>query len=250
MAKVGGRNRRRMSTPPDDALQVLPSSTAVDPSSVGTPGRAERDLLDELRERIATHEIPPGAKLFEQELAREFSVSRARVREVFAALELRGLIRRVPNRGAIVNRLELTQVFEIYDVREALEGLCVRLATQNAPAETWDDLIELFGPSMEQKIEGGDFLAYERANAAMRQRFIQAAKNPVLAAMLDSIHEKTRVIMRRVLILPGRAEKAIREHRQVLLAMRRGNAQEAETLKRKNIRSAIDDLKRFQQYVL
>jgi len=211
---------------------------------------AEPDILDILRDRIATHVIPPGAKLLEQDLAEEFGVSRARVREVLGALELRGLIKREMNRGAIVAKLELTQVFEIYDVREALEGLCVRLATQNVPPESWDDLIELFGEPMEALVEAGDIDAYEKGYSEMRRRVIEAARNPVLVGMLDSIYEKTRTIMRRVLILPGRAAKGLKEHRAVLAAMRRGDADEAERLKRANIRSAIEDLKRYQHYVL
>jgi DNA-binding GntR family transcriptional regulator len=207
-------------------------------------------ILEILRERIATQAVPPGSKLLEQDLAREFHISRARVREVLSALERRGLIRREPNKGAVVAKLELTEVFEIYDVREALEGLCVRLATENVPPETWDDLIELFGDPMEKLVAAGDIDKYDKAVTKMRQRVIEAARNPVLAGMLDSIYEKTRTIMRRVLILPERASKGLSEHQAVLAAMRRGEAAEAERLKRANIRSAINDLKRYQHYVL
>jgi len=228
----------------------------------GAEGRADRKkggpsaasqvsvILETLRERIATQAMPPGSKLLEQNLAGEFNVSRARVREVLTALERRGLIRREPNKGAVVAKLELTEVFEIYDVREALEGLCVRLATENAPPETWDDLVELFGKPMEKLVAAGDIDTYDRAVRQMRQRVIEAARNPVLASMLDSVYEKTRTIMRRVLILPGRATKGLAEHQAVLAAMRRGEAAEAERLKRANIRSAINDLKRYQNFVL
>ncbi|MEI6724086.1 MAG: GntR family transcriptional regulator, partial [Betaproteobacteria bacterium] len=91
------------------------------------------DIVQALRQRISLHEIPPGSSLLESQLASEFGVSRTRVREALCELELRGLIERVPNRGAVVARLDLTQIFEIYDARDALEGMCVRLATQKAP---------------------------------------------------------------------------------------------------------------------
>ena len=207
-------------------------------------------ILDILREQIATQAIPPGSKLLEQNLAREFQVSRARVREVLGALERRGLIRRELNKGAVVAKLELTEVFEIYDVREALEGLCVRLATENVPSESWTDLVKLFGPPMERLVAAGDIDTYDKALTQMRQRVIEAARNPVLAGMLDSIYEKTRTIMRRVLILPDRAAKGLSEHQAVLAAMRRGDAADAERLKRANIRSAINELKRYQHFVL
>ena len=59
-------------------------------------------------------------------------MSRAKVRDAFGAPAPRGLIQRIPNRGAVVARLDLSQVFEIYDAREMLEGLCVRLAVKPA----------------------------------------------------------------------------------------------------------------------
>src|SRR5262249_37117678 len=101
------------------------------------------DVLQVLRDRIARQDIAPGAKLREHELAEEFGVPRARIREVFAALEGRGLIERIPNRGAVVSRLELDQAFNLYDVRAVLEGLCVRQATQNVPNETWQEFVDL-----------------------------------------------------------------------------------------------------------
>jgi DNA-binding GntR family transcriptional regulator len=214
--------------------------------------KAEVDIVAELRDRISSHVIPPGSKMSEAQIADEFGVSRTRVREALTELELRGLIKRIPNRGAEVARLDLTQVFEIYDAREALEGMAVRLATEKASPETWQEWVELLreGGQMEKLLEKGDvegyFLVYER----MRRRIIEAAENPVLAGMLDSILEKTRVIMRRVQILPGRAAAGLAEHRAFMTAMRAGDAERAEQLRRANIRSAIETLKRYQNFIL
>ncbi|HZB90484.1 MAG TPA: GntR family transcriptional regulator, partial [Stellaceae bacterium] len=195
-------------------------------------------IVQALRDRIASHEIAPGTKLREGEVAREFGVSRMRIRDVFVALELRGLVQRIPNRGAVVSRIDLAQVFDIYDVREVLEGLCVRLAVENTRPEDWTDLAERFDAISEEALRSGDLDEYAAAYAEMRNRIFSAAANPVLLGMLDSIFEKTQVIMRRVMILPGRPEKGLKEHRAVLAAIRRGDSAEAERLKRANIRSA------------
>lgn len=213
---------------------------------------AEQDIVQVIRERIANHLIPPGAKLIESELADEFGVSRTRVREVLTELELRGLIRREPNRGAVVNRLDLNEIFAIYDVREALEGMAVRLATLNTPPESWQYWGEQLAPDgpMQKFADRGEIEAYFAQYERLRADIIAAAGNPVLSAMLDGILEKTRVIMRRVQILPGRMAQALVEHRAVVTAMRAGDAAQAERLRRENIRSAIATLNRFQQYIL
>jgi DNA-binding GntR family transcriptional regulator len=207
-------------------------------------------LLPALRERIARHALPPGAKLLESELSHEFGVSRAKVRDAFGALEQRGLIRRIPNRGAVVARLDLSQVFEIYAVREMLEGLCVRLATQRSKPPSWQDLVQLFARPMEAIVRRGDFEEYIANLDRLRSRTIEAAGNAVLADMLDSINDKTREIQRRIIILPGRAAEGLKQHRAVLAAMRKGAAFQAEELRRANIRSSRAYLERFQSFVL
>ena len=212
------------------------------------PGAAQ--LLPALRERIARHDLRPGSKLLENELSREFGVSRAKVRDAFGALEQRGLIQRIPNRGAVVTRLDLTQVFQIYDVREMLEGLCVRLAVQRAEPKSWQDLVRLFGRPMQSLVSEGRFEDYIANLRQLRSRIIEAADNRVLADMLDSINDKTREIQRRIIILPGRAVEGLKQHRAVIAAMRRGDAVDAEQLRRANIRSSRDYLERFQSFVL
>jgi DNA-binding GntR family transcriptional regulator len=208
------------------------------------------EVLSALRERISRHELPPGSKLLETELSAEFGVSRACIRDVFGVLSQRGLIRRIPQRGAVVERLDLSQVFEVYEVREALEGLCARLATMKMPKESWQDLVDLFGKPIEDDIERGDLEAYIVKLELLRRRTIDGAHNPVLADMLDNIQDRTRAIIRRIIVLPGRAQVGLSEHRAVLKAMRQGDPDAAEAAKRANIRSGAAYLKRYESFVL
>lgn len=214
------------------------------------PAVTPEQILETLRRRIAGQEIPPGAKLREQDLAAEFGVPRTRIRDVFGTLENRGLIERIPNRGAVVTRLDMELVFKLYDVREVLEGLCARLATENVPAESWQDLVDHYNGPMADFLKIGDFDSYVEGYDWLRQRTIAAARNPIAAQMLDSIYERTNFVIRRIIILPGRAQTGLEQHRDVLAAMRRGDGVEAERLKRLNMRSAKESLNRFRSYVL
>jgi DNA-binding GntR family transcriptional regulator len=210
--------------------------------------KSER-ILEILRERIATHALPPGSKLRENDLSGEFGISRARVRELFGTLERRGLIERIPNRGAVINRLDPQQADELFDVREVLEGLCVRLATQNAPPETWQTFLDRLDDRTLERVRAGDLKPYIDTIEALRTRTIEAAGNALAASLLADIRDRTRVLIRRILILPGRAEQGLKENRLFVAAMRRGDAEEAERLKRANIRSARAWLARYQSFV-
>jgi DNA-binding GntR family transcriptional regulator len=207
-------------------------------------------IFQVLRIRIAQQHIAPGAKLRETDLAEEFGVSRARIREALGALEQRGLVERIPNRGAVVMRLDISQVFHIYEIREVLEGLATRLATQNVPHESWkEDLARFQGP-LKDLIDRGDLHEYIDHYETLRRKIIEAARNPVLAEMLDTIFEKTQVLIRRIIILPGRAEVGRKQHVAMLQAMCRGDGEEAEVIRRNGLKSARLALEKYQRFIL
>lgn len=207
-------------------------------------------ILDILRERIARHELSPGAKLREAELSDEFGISRARVREILGALEQRGLIERIPNRGAVVIRLTQKQAIDLFNVREMLEALAVRLATEQAPKGAWDELLARFqDPELEDQLNDGYFQGYIENLEELRTLMILYADNTVLREMLENIHDKSRVLAQRVIILPHRWQTALQHHRKMLLAMVEGDAAEAERMKREIISSACDALRRYKDFV-
>ncbi len=227
---------------------VLLASGTLSPSETAACD-ADR-LVTELRRRIVSHESPPGSRLRESALAEEFNVSRARVRDAFGILEERGLIERAPNKGAVVTRLEADRIQELFEVREVLEAQMVRLATQRAAPETWDDLLEVFGDDLGKRVGENDFDAYMAAIAAFRSRCIAAAENDTLQGLLDSIYDRIQGMTRRLVLVPGRAMEGFRQHQEILHAMRAGDADRAERLKRENIRSAREWFQKYQKYLL
>ncbi|WP_340107230.1 GntR family transcriptional regulator [Pikeienuella sp. HZG-20] len=249
--KIADKNQAAFN---DKETRVKPDHQALENLTKGAPTKANasdvQKLVDQLRVKLAQHEIAPGTKLKEQELAREFGVSRAKVREALAALELRGLVERTPNRGAVARRLELSQVFEIYDVREVLEGLAVRRSVENGNLDIWAGFLAESAGDFEERVLAGELHLYEKLFQRFRDAVIEAAANPVLTDMLDSVRDQTQVTLRRVVVLPGRAEQGLRNLRLVLEAMTAGDAAGAERLRRNGIREAIEALKRYQRFVL
>jgi DNA-binding GntR family transcriptional regulator len=172
------------------------------------------------------------------------------MREAFGVLEERGLIERIPNRGAVVTRLDVAQIYDLYELREVLEGLAVRLATTKAPPGSWSDLVELFGKPAEEAINRNDLDFYINCIIQFRERCAEAADNAMLNAQLDGLYDRTGVLIRRLVLVPGRAMEGVRQHQLVLEAMSKGNASLAEELKRENIRNAAAAFAKYQKYLL
>jgi len=218
---------------------------------IGVSEKSETDhLVDEIRTRIVSQTLLPGSRLRESQFAEVFNVSRARVRDAFGILEERGLIERIPNKGAVVMRLEADDIYDLFEVREVLEAQMVRLATMKSVPGDWDELIELFGDPLEKRVAGNDLDAYMAAIAEFRNQCINAARNDVLKGLLDSIYDRVQGMTRRLTLVPGRALKGFHQHQEILQAMRSGDADRAEMLKRENIRSAQEWFQKYQKYLL
>ena len=196
------------------------------------------EVVDALRQRIVDNELSPGVKLREVTIAEEFGVSRPRLREAFGILEERGLIERVRNHGAVVTRPTISQIQNLFDVREVLEALAVRLATENAPPGTWEVFLERFGEPGRRALEANQLNYYIEALNDFRRATVQHANNDILAQNLDRLYDRTRLLVHRLVAVPGRAIAAREEHRKIIEAMVAGEADRAEQLKRDNIRNA------------
>jgi DNA-binding GntR family transcriptional regulator len=226
---------------------------AVDESAGNLPATDRvgvADVTRELRARIASQAIPPGARLREWEVATEFEIPRLSAREALERLVHLGFVDRQPNRGIVVRRRELNEILCLFDLREVNEGLCARLAVANVSPESWSDLVELFGAPMEVIVERKDLHAYVENYEVLRHRLIEAAGSPPLADLLQWLYDMTDIFVRRVLLVSDRAHHGLRDHRTVLAALHSGDADAAERLRRRtiaNIRAAVE---RYGSFVL
>src|SRR5579864_3479371 len=83
---------------------------------------------DHLREEILSGRLPAGTELQEVALSSELGVSRGPLREAIGRLAAEGLVTVRPRRGAVVRSLSEEEFLEFYQVREAIEGMAVKLA--------------------------------------------------------------------------------------------------------------------------
>ena len=228
-------------------------SPAAPVSTEELPARARasvREVARRLRERIADHRIPPGARLREWDVAADFGVPRLTAREALEALVHLGFVERQPNRGIVVRRRELAEVLGLFEMREVNEGLCARIAARRAAPESWDELIELFGGPMQDIVDRKDLHAYVRHYEQFRHRLIDAAAAPPLAELLQRLNDMTSIFGRRVLLVSDRTEHALHDHRAVLAALRRGDPAEAELARRTTIANVRAAVERYHEFVL
>lgn len=91
-------------------------------------GDQARQLINELREAIISGALPPGETLRQDTIAERYKTSRMPVREAFRTLEAESLIQLVPNKGAVVAPLNISELQEVYEMRVSAETLALHLS--------------------------------------------------------------------------------------------------------------------------
>lgn len=194
-----------------------------------------------LREAILSHALPPGARLSVPELARQLEISRSPVREAIARIQYEGLADFEPHRGAVVARIDLPALAEIYQIREVLEGLAVRLAVESGDSALGTDLEQLW-QDHRKAIDEGDEERRIDLDTAFHLRIREAADSERLAEQLDRLQGQIRLAMSTTAHRGGGMQAALAEHRAVLDAVLRGDAAGAEQLARDHIRRLRESL--------
>ncbi|MDX3076719.1 GntR family transcriptional regulator [Streptomyces sp. NPDC088354] len=211
-----------------------------------------QDVEVELRERVLRGDLAPGERLPEVQLAEELGTTRFAVRSALQALEARKLVERLPNAGVVVARLNYDRLQEIYDVLELLEGLAARLAARKSQPADWAELQELFaeaGP-LDKAADDDDIDAFLAAIDRYRDTVIELADQAFLAEMLAGVRDQSHALRRRILMTPGRMRESLAEHRLVIEALVRGDAEGAEQLKRHNMQTARKRLHRYRDFLV
>jgi DNA-binding GntR family transcriptional regulator len=192
-------------------------------------------VYDYLRGEILDGRLEPGTELAEMALSEQLGVSRGPLREAIGRLAAEGLVTVRPRRGAVVRSLSEEEFLELYQVREALETMAVKLATPRLVA---DDLRQLADLNRDMDAYGaqGDVERFFEANQAFHARFLELSGNGKLYAMHQQLIDQLGHYRMRSLMLRGNLRRSVSEHAAILRAAKRGDGDRAAELMAKHIR--------------
>jgi len=189
----------------------------------------------QLRKDIVEGEIPSGTKLSEAELSTKYQVSRSVVREAINRLESCRLVERKSNVGARVVSLTPEGLIEIYQVREALEGMAARLAAKHMTDEEISDLHQLLATHFE-KVQTGESYYQEAGDVDFHYRIILGSKSQhLISILIDGIYHLVRMYRVQLGMVGPRVTTAFDEHKHIVQAIANRDEELAEILMRRHI---------------
>lgn len=190
-----------------------------------------------LREAIRGGVFEPGDHLREADVANWLDISRTPVREAFHRIVSEGLLVAGSWNGAMVAQLDAQQLAELYAVRALLEGAAASLAAEHASRV---EIKNLFTIADRELAARNDPEALVIINAELHQAIYSAAHNRYLLQSLNTIVDTLGLLRHSTFVLPGSIELAHREHKEILRAIRDGDAKRAGKLASSHINNALE----------
>ena len=189
----------------------------------------------QLRQDIVEGLILQGSKLNEVELAANYEVSRAVIREAINRLEACHIVERRSNVGARVVTLSRKRLVELYQVRESLEGMAARLAATNMSDSEIAELEQLLNTHLQGLKDNEDYYQ-EAGDVDFHYRIMLGSKNSQLISVLfDGIYHLIRMYRVQLGMSGPRVSTAFDEHQQIVKAIANRDPELAEILMRRHI---------------
>jgi DNA-binding GntR family transcriptional regulator len=194
-------------------------------------------VINAIKDGVREGRYAPGQRLVEPELTEALGVSRGSVREALHRLDAEGLIQLAPYRGASVRRMSRTDVAELHQIREVLEGHAAAEAARHIDEADRAEMLEL------ERLwdEGTEFPSYNEYNEQFHNLVMRIGRN----AHIPHFVQQTKLALIRIqfqvmLVQPRQTERSRGEHQQVIEAIFRNDAAGAEAAMRSHIRSSTN----------
>lgn len=196
------------------------------------------EMVSRLRALITDGALRPGSRIDERELCGRFGVSRTPLREALKVLASEGLVELLPHRGSRVTRLSAPELRDAFEIVAALEAVAGELACQRITDAQIDEIAAVHA-RMEAHYRSGDLTEYFACNQTIHEAINRAAGNPQLTEMYALMSNRVRRARYMANHSPERWANAMREHVEILAALRRRDSAACGALLREHLQHKL-----------
>ncbi len=209
-----------------------------------------QETYEAIKKAILRGKVKPGQRLKEEQLASEIGTSRTPVREAFHKLEQEELVTRLPWGGFVVREWSCSDVEEIFGIRSILESYAAFLATEKIDKVMLGMLEDKLRES-EEYVKRGETEKLVQLNTEFHDILYKASKSRKLYHMINNLRDYFYRYRVAILGVNGIPQRSLRDHRKMLLAMKKKDSALVEKLVREHIlRGKEIVLEEFEKGVL
>lgn len=201
-----------------------------------------QQAIDLLRGQIYDHRLAPGQRLDEAVLAEQLGISRTPLREALKVLSAEGLVDLQPHKGCFVAELSLRDLEEIFPIMATLEGrVAHEVAAKRTPAQL--KALDALHEKLERHAAADDLNRYYETNYVFHDLMQECAGNRWLQIVIGDLRKLLKLSRHHSLRLEGRLAASLAEHRALMQALRRQDADAAERVMRDHLLAQLAALR-------
>jgi DNA-binding GntR family transcriptional regulator len=194
-------------------------------------------IAEKIEEDVVLGRRHPRERLIEQDLSNDFETHRGDVRLALFELEKKGIVERIPNRGAIVRDLTPAEVREVYAVREELEVMAVRILPMPVAKEDLKK-IDLIRRDHSRAVAAHDLLAVYHKNIEFHRSLYGLCGNTCLIETIERLAQKVSVIRSWAHANPDALNRARLDHARMIEALKQSRREDLISLTRMHLKPA------------
>lgn len=172
----------------------------------------------QIKNMIMNGEITKDSPLVERQLCDKLGISRTPIREALRELANDGLVELIDGKGVYVKRIEFRDMVEIFEMREALERMAVKLFVERADKEAVDVLKE-YMDKQEEAYKDDEHAVFMEMDMKIHSHIAQEAQNKRLEVAINNIYDQIMQIAVSVRDDQKIRDMAISAHRKILKAV-------------------------------
>lgn len=205
------------------------------------PQSLSEQAYELIRHKIVTLALAPGNVINEAELQTELELGRTPIREALRRLSFEKLVTIIPRRGMFVTDIGISDLQRLFEVRLTMEELAAKLAAQRGTAVHWQWMEKLTHdlPANSENFSNEQWIAIDEA---FHNCIYQATNNPFLENTLTYYYTHSLRLWFYFLADIGDMGDAIKQHENILAALKTGNGEQAAQVLRAHIQTFQDEL--------
>ncbi len=212
-------------------------------SSIKRPSLHE-ELTERLRSMIVEGALAAGEKVPEKALCEKLGVSRTPMREALKVLAAESLLTLEQNRGARVRAITIEDLEEVFPLMGALEALAGELACKNISNAQLTD-IKKAHKKMLRHFHDADMPGYFRHNQRIHEIIMEAAANPSLASMYQSLAVRVRRARYLANMSSERWQQAVDEHEEIINALEAKDGQQLGSILKRHLMNKFETVRQW-----
>lgn len=202
------------------------------------PATLASGAFETIRHDIVIGKLKPGTRIDQRAMAEELGMSVVPIREALRRLQAEELVHIVPRRGVFVTPISRDELVDIYTIREALEGIATRFATDNLTSVEMAELNRLV-EKMEQLTEQQQHDELLVLNREFHLTIYRASQRIFLCDLITDLWGKAARYRAAYVNLPGGSRQALSDHRDILRALQNRDVEAAVKAVQNNIRKTM-----------